>query len=205
MGPRDRPHESQEPDGLALLLLPDAGILSLVIRQSDRWDGSDVDEAIVFRTELADELRTAEFFETLRAWFLEHGDPPRFVEARRGELAAGASAVEGALVLTLLGAVAGVALDELWHMVKARLLPNSSPLREHLTYLRSLSNEDLAADLAAAIARSTDRQPSDVTLLELLRDDVEIAATFEVPDGTGYLVRASEETYIVRRVRPRDS
>jgi hypothetical protein len=42
-----------------------------------------------------------------------------------------------------------------------------------------------------------------VTLLELRRDDAEIAATFGVPDGTGYLVRASEGTYIVRRVTPR--
>ena len=92
---------------------------------------------------------TADFSETLRDWFLDHGDPPRFVEARRGELAAGASAVEGALVVTLLGAVAGVAIDEVWHMVKTRLLSNSSPLREHLAYLRSLSNEDLAADLGS--------------------------------------------------------
>ena len=34
-------------------------------------------------------------------------------------------------------------------MVKTRLLSNSSPLREHLAYLRSLSNEDLAADLGS--------------------------------------------------------
>lgn len=134
------------------------------------------------------------------SWFLEHGDPPRFVEARRGELAAGASATEAAILITLLGAAANVAIDELWRMVKGRLLSQSSPLHSEMAYLRSLSNEGLAANLAAAVARSTDRRGSDLSLVELRRDDVEIAATFQAPDGSGYLVRANGESYRIKRV-----
>lgn len=199
--PQARPERTY--DTQALLIPPDAGILSVVLRQTERWDSNDLDEAIVFSTELSDELRTDEYFESLRQWFLEHGDPPREVEATRREVEVGASALVAGLVITLFGAAANVALDELWGLVKTRLLPTSSPLREHMTYLRGLSNEDLAANLAAAAAQALDRRASEMELIEIRRDDVEVAAAFRVPDGTGYLVRARDDIYLVKRVEAR--
>lgn len=195
-----KPQPPSPPDEQALLIPPDAGILSVVIRQTERWDSDELDEAIVFSTELSDKLRTEEYFDALRDWFREHGDPPRQVEARRRELEIGASALTAALVITLFGAAAGVAVDELWQLVKTRLLPTSTPLREHMTYLRQLSNEDVAANLAAAASRPLDRRPSDLQLVELRRDDAEIAATFRTPDGIRYLVRASDDVYRIKRV-----
>jgi hypothetical protein len=192
--------EPPSPEAQALLIPPDAGILSVVIRQTERWDSDELDDAIVFSTELSDRLRTDEYFTALREWFLAHGDPPREVEASRREHDAGASALAAELVITLLGAAAGVAVDALWHLVKTRLLPTSSPLRDHATYLRQLSNDDLAANLAAAAASPLNRRPSDLELVELRRDDVEIAATFRTPDGIGYFVRASDDVYRIKRV-----
>src|SRR5688500_6338266 len=106
---RDRELQPRTDADVQALLLPrDAGVLSVAIRQTERWDSHQVEEAIVFSSELSDELRTEDYFSALRTWFLEHGDPPREVEAARREFDIGASGLGATLIITLFGAAAGV-------------------------------------------------------------------------------------------------
>jgi hypothetical protein len=177
--------------------------LTVVVRQTpDQLTGETWEQALVLELQAGDSLDLRGLNADVNRWLIDeetHGW--NYVEVRRREINVGASGVEVAIIVSLLGGalggVSGKLLEFVWDNVAARLgrgreqVPVAEARFEHIEHMRY------------AVARAMDARPLELKLVEARIDADRDAAVFEDAGGARYGVKHwSDGGLLVRRLSP---
>lgn len=178
-----------------------ADYLTVTLRKGDdRLDElPSYEDALYANLSIGGDVNLEELGAALSRWVGErHG--LFSLSTARHHYSAGAEAITAELVITVLASgVTQIALEELWLYVRS-LLPSSAQTWNPVESLRQLDGDELTDALRRRVALAVDRRRSELSLIQLLRENDDISAVFETSEGTRYVIRATATAYLVRHV-----
>lgn len=173
--------------------------LRVVVRQTDRPGDSAPASALVGAFDIGDDLPLDALVDELERWLVQRGREPFEIGTRRSRAHVGASGSGTEIAIWFLSAGGAVAIHEVWEYLKRRLPRGEEAVRRQFDWLRRLDPDELPDQLGWMLARSLDARRAELRLVEIARGEDEIRGTFETSTGERYLVRATDEVFLISR------